>query len=48
MIGIHMDVQDFLDQSMISEPQRPFAVSPRVPDHLRSATLLQTNFDAHV
>lgn len=43
-----MDVQDFLDQGMVSESQRPFAVSLRVPDPLRSAALLQTHFDAHV
>lgn len=48
MIGIHIDVEDFLDQGLISEPQRAFAVSLIVPDHLRSAALLQTNRDAHV
>lgn len=47
-IIIHMDVQDFLDQGMVSESQTPFAVSLRVPDPLRSAALLQTHFDAHV
>lgn len=45
MIGIHIDVEDFLDQGLISKPQRAFAVSLRVQT---ISDLLQTNLDAHV
>lgn len=43
-----MYIQDILGRAMVSESQRSCAVNLRAPGHLRSAALLQSNFDVHV
>lgn len=43
-----MDVEDFLGRGVVGESQKPRAAILGIPDRLRSAAPLQTNFNAHV